>query len=283
MKFFKDRWSGFKESILARYRYNLTPDGESSFSLEALMLDIFLVVVLPLIVMMSIQYFNKPRDSAGNAGDGKNQNGEIQTAEGADPRAGFSQIIDFDKSDKGGVFGGGKASLNGAELRSPGTLVRAKLLNNVETYSAAPVHAQIIDYALGKRFYGATIIGEATPDTTYDRVLFRFTTVRPEFSNSISYSIDAVGLSLNGTIGLNANKKGDLIERGSLSAGVAATGGGGDGNSKDLKGLLLQALSTGLKTELNSDLSADRARAQLLTVEPYTEFYVELKGEFPSR
>lgn len=60
------------------------------------------------------------------------------------------------------VFGGGGGVSSGMAKKAPGTLVRVRLQNTVESYSSAPVFAQVIDGGLGKSFIGGVLIGEPT-------------------------------------------------------------------------------------------------------------------------
>jgi hypothetical protein len=188
-----------------------------------------------------------------------------------------SQIIDFGSHAKGG---GG--SIAGVPRRSPGTLIRLKLQNVVETYSTAPVHAQIVDAGLGSGLMGGSLIGDATPDSTFERITINFRFVRDPSREGVAYSIAARALSLDGTLGLVANKKEGFVTRSVLgSANNSSQDLQGKSASPDLKDILLRALTSGLFQEFGSSSQVERNRAQVLTLQPSTDFFAELTDYFP--
>jgi hypothetical protein len=185
------------------------------------------------------------------------------------PVSAKSQILDFEKG-------------TSTSKRAPGTLVRVSLLNNIETYSTAPVHARILDQNLGAAFRGGTLIGEATPDTNFDRVTITFKFARDEVSSSRATTLAARALSLDGTLGLDAEKRGGFGARATIGSaaavGQSATGSQGGG---DARSFLVQALTAGLLQEFNTTSQVEKNRSQVLTVNPGTEFFAELTDFFP--
>jgi hypothetical protein len=127
-----------------------------------------------------------------------------------------SQIITFQNLRPGGA--------NGAfPRRAPGTLIKVRLLNAVETYGSAPVHAQVIDASLGEGLIGATLIGDAVSDPNFERVTVNFRFVRDIRREGSAASITARALSLDGTLGIVAHKKEGFFTRATLSAADPAT------------------------------------------------------------
>ncbi|MBX9765933.1 MAG: hypothetical protein K2X47_01565, partial [Bdellovibrionales bacterium] len=97
--------------------------------------------------------------------------------------------------------------------RPPGTLVRVKLLNVVETYSTAPVHVQIVDQGLGNNLLGGTIIGDATADSGFERINISFRFVRDPSNKELGAQISARALGLDGTLGMEGHKKEGFFAR----------------------------------------------------------------------
>jgi hypothetical protein len=186
-----------------------------------------------------------------------------------------SQIIDFQPPH-------GDLKFAGIAKRSPGTLVHVKLMNVVETYSAAPVYAQVIDGSLGKNLIGATLIGEASGDSNFSRINVTFQNVRDPQHDGIAIPIAARALSLDGTFGVNAEKKEGFFARSALnSTGSITQDAAGKLDGSDIKHLLLKALTSGLLQEAGNDAQVQRNRAQVLMLQPNTEFFVELTDYFP--
>ncbi|MBX9766220.1 MAG: hypothetical protein K2X47_03025 [Bdellovibrionales bacterium] len=167
--------------------------------------------------------------------------------------------------------------------RSPGTLVRVKLLNVVETYSTAPVHVQIVDQALGSNLLGGTIIGDATPDTGFERINISFRFVRDPSDSSKGAQISARSLGLDGTLGLESRKKGGFFGRAVASSAQGTNQKtGNQDNHSDFKQILFKALTAGLIQEFGTTSQVEKNRGQVLTLSPPKEFYVELTDFFPN-
>lgn len=203
----------------------------------------------------------KPRERARSA------TGEIQAIK--------SQIITF------GTNGKGIRSALGGEA-SAGTLVRVRLLNVVETYASSPVFAQIIDAGLGSKYIGATLIGEGVADAAYGRVTVQFNLLRDPKTRSTSKGISARALSLNGTLGIEGKKKEGFFARGALNASSNSSGlAQGAGEQNDVRSQFLRALAMGMLQEFDSEAQVQKNRAQVLSLQPSTEFFAELTDSFP--
>jgi hypothetical protein len=160
--------------------------------------------------------------------------------------------------------------------------VRVRLLNVVETYSTAPVHAQITDGSLGSALKGGTLIGDATPDANFDRIAIAFRFARDPNREGVAVSINARALSLDGTLGLEAGKKEGFVARSAIgSAALGSQGLQKSDSSGDFRELLLKTLTAGLFQEMGSSTQVARNRSQVLTLPPQTEFYAELTDFFP--
>jgi hypothetical protein len=188
-----------------------------------------------------------------------------------------SQIITFAPS-----RGAGGSMTGGVPKRAPGSLVKVRLLNVVETYSTAPVHAQIIDGSLGDRLQGGTLIGDATPDAAYDRISIAFRFARDPNREGVAVAISARALSLDGTLGLEAEKKEGFVARSAIGSAASGSQDMQKGNgSNDLQSLLLKALTAGLFQEMGNVAGVAKNRAQVLKLPPQTEFFAELTDFFP--
>jgi hypothetical protein len=169
-----------------------------------------------------------------------------------------------------------------APIRSAGTLVRLRLLNRVETLEGASVHAQIVDGGLGGNFLGATMIGDVTADTSTARINFAFHFVRDSKRLNHSTPINARAMSLDGTAGLEADKKEGFFARAVLRSGSSATGTNNQNGQQNFKTLVAQAVAAGMIDEFRDQAAVESKRAQVLTLEPGTEFFAELIDVFPS-
>ena len=206
-------------------------------------------------------------DEAANAADPSQA---VQNSE-----QGGSQVIPF----KDGITGAGPKRSN--TRATSGTLVRVRLLNSLETFDTVPAFAQIVDYALGQSFYGWTIVGDASGDGNVERVKMGFRLVRSPQGNS-SFELGGQALSLDGTLGVRAEKIEGIASRTIIGSGKSA--GNGIANSfkgsGDLSSLLMRALLTGLETEVSSDLGAVYNRSVVLSLKPGQEFFVQLTENF---
>jgi hypothetical protein len=166
-------------------------------------------------------------------------------------------------------------------LSSRGSIVSVRLLNAVEVYdSAVPALAQITDYGLGKKFFGKTLVGDATPMASVGRMRIDFNTLRVNSRNSIFLVGQA--LSTDGSFGLIAQKKQGIIDRGVLG-GVRNSlneplysRSRGFGRNFSMESMLLGALVRGVQDEFHSDVSVDYERSVVLTLKPGKSFVVQL-------
>jgi len=202
-----------------------------------------------------------PQDEAAQAGQNAAQEGSL--------------VIHFKD-------GHGNAGTKGAYVRaSSGTLVRVRLLNSLETFDTVPTFVQVVDYALGQSFYGWTLVGDASGDSNVDRIKMSFHHARSPRGNA-SLEISAQALSLDGTLGVKAQKVEGMSQRALTGAGKSVGGGlaGAVQGSGDLSSLLLRALLTGLQNEISSDLGSAYNRGAALSLKPGEEFFVQLTENF---
>jgi hypothetical protein len=258
-----------KKYLLARWSAEDYSGAQPRFQIQLFAKDLAIFVLLPALTVVFFKacengmskpsrrtsMFNKDYRTSGNPNEAK------------------SQIIDF----RGG--GGGL----GFSKHSPGSLVRVQLLNQVETYSNAPVHAQIVDDGLGHGLLGGTLIGDAVSDTNFDRINITFKYVRDPHRVGVALPISARALSLDGTLGLVAEKKESFLTRSAIGSAGSTTqdlqGRGGD--SKDFRQVLLKALTAGLFQEFGSETQIENNRAHVLSLNAGVEFFVELSDFFP--
>ncbi|MBL7557650.1 MAG: hypothetical protein JNM24_17605 [Bdellovibrionaceae bacterium] len=191
-----------------------------------------------------------------------------------------SQIISFNPQGSGS---GGKSGFN-FPRKSPGTLVKVRLMNVVETFSNAPVHVQVMDTGLGSEFIGATIIGDATSEGGTGRITMNFKFVRHPRKMDVAVPISARALSLDGTYGVNGIKKEGMFARAAIrSAANNPNSVDASPDNGDFKTLVARAVAAGLMQEMQSDASVAHNNAQVLTLNPMTEFFVELTDFFPGQ
>ena len=271
-----------KKQILERWWLEDYPGGPKQFQIDLLLKDIatyFVVIGTTIAIVKSCE------STADNPKRLQTKRSQNDPQRQADSR---SQIIQFAGSSpttggRFGILGGGGGSSLGTPRKSPGSLVRVKLLNVVETYSTAPVHAQVVDSGLGDKLTGGTLIGDATPDPTFERISINFRFARDPNRDGVAIPITARALSLDGTLGLEATKKEGFVARSAI--GSAALGSQdlqkGGGTPTDLQGLLLKALTAGLFQEMGASTQVERNRAQVLKLPPQTEFFAELTDFFP--
>ncbi len=207
-------------------------------------------------------------DKVGGDGGNRSENAQASAQEG-------SLVIHFKE---GSSTAGARGSVRRA---SSGTLVRVRLLNSLETFDTVPAFVQVVDYALGQSFYGWTLIGDATGDGNVNRVKIGFQMARsPNGSSSIELSGQA--LSLDGTLGVRAEKVEGMASRALIGGGKSAGSGIAKSvqGSGDLSSILLRALLTGIETEISSDLGAAHNRSTALRLKPGHEFFVQLTENF---
>jgi hypothetical protein len=252
-----------------RWKATDYPGAEPRFQVGLFAKDVGVFILLPLFAIILV----KACDQA--TGTPKRQSSNAAQFDRSRLDAQRSQVIHF-----AGTNGGSAGA--SASRRSPGSLVRVKLLNLVETYSSAPVHAQVVDSSLGSALQGGTLIGDATPDTSFDRILIAFRFARDPNRAGVATQINARALSLDGTLGLEAGKKEGFVARSAIgsAAGVSQDLQKG-GSSNSLQDMLVKALTSGLLQELGTSTQVERNRAQVLTLNPQTEFFAELTDFFP--
>lgn len=263
-----------KSRFRSRWSAEDYPGGEPRFQVMLLIRDLFVFFCLPILTVAFVKACESSAKSP------KKQNSNRGSSEQLKVDGGRSQIIQFTPT---GGLGDGGSFAGSAPRRSPGSLVRVKLLNVVETYSTAPVHAQITDASLGERLKGGTLIGDATPDSTFERISINFRFARDPNRDGVALPLTARALSLDGTLGLDAEKKEGFVARSAI--GSAALGSQdlqkGGGSPTDLQGLLLKTLTAGLFQEMGTSSQVARNRAQVLKLPPQTEFFAELTDFFP--
>ena len=260
-----------KKGIFARWLGEDYPGAEPRFFWQYLARDIGIFVMLPILAIVVYRAITGPSTNKNHQTPPKNQTQQHQNR-----GDGKSQIIDF-----AGPHRGGPGSIAGVPKRSPGTLVKLKLQNVVETYSTAPVHAQIVDTGLGNGLMGGSLIGDATPDSTYNRITINFRFVRDPSREGVAYTIAARALSLDGTLGIIATKKEGFVTRSVLGSAAGSTQNIQTGSSGDFKDILLKALTSGLFQEFNTASTVEQNRAQVLSLQPGTDFFAELTDYFP--
>jgi hypothetical protein len=187
-------------------------------------------------------------------------------------------VLDFERGQR--AAGAANSSL------TTGTLVRVRLQNAVEAFDAVPAFAQIIDLGLGERFYGATLLGEASADSALGRVRMSFRKLKPVLRSERSLAVQGQALSLDGTLGIRAEKVEGLAGRALLRGAQGGLSQGSQGGSDaSLGDFLVKALIQGLRHEAADDLGSELNRATTLRLQPGTEFYVQLTDdlELPPR
>lgn len=211
----------------------------------------------------------------GSKDNGSGQPGPESGQIAQNPEQEGSLVIHF----KDGM--GSKGSRGSVLRASNGTLVRVRLLNSLETFDTVPAFVQVVDYALGQAFYGWTLVGDATGDGNVNRVKIGFHMARSPRGNS-SLELSGQALSLDGTLGVKAEKVEGMASRALIGAGKAAGGGIASSvkGSGDLSSLLLRALLTGLETEITSDMGAAYNSSAALRLKPGEEFFVQLTENF---
>lgn len=257
-----------KKGLIARWSAKDYPGAEPRFQIPLFAKDIAIFILLPALTALMV----KTLDSGGAGKKRPPTSQAISDRNRMD--AGKSQIITFGTT--------GKGTTAAFPRRSPGSLVRVRLLNVVETYASAPVHAQIVDGSLGTVLKGGTLIGDAIPDSNYERITISFRFARDPYREGVAVSVSARALSLDGTLGLEATKKEGLVARSAMgSAAMGSQDLQKGSSSNDFRDMLLKALTAGLFQEMGTSSQVARNRAQILTLAPQTEFYAELTDYFP--
>ena len=263
-----------KRGLFDRWSAEDYPGAEPRFHIGLFIKDVAVFILLPTVVLIVAKSCDGPTSSQKK----KSQEVKRDYSRGD---VGKSQIIDF--VPRGKLGNGTSATYAGISKRAPGSLVKLKLMNVVETYSTAPVHAQIVDEGLGKALMGGTLIGDANPDPNFERITITFKYAKDPSRENVAVPVAARALSLDGTLGLNAGKKEGFFARSvyNSATGSAQEAQGKMGASVDLKEVLFRALTSGLVQEFGAQSQVERNRSQVLTLQPATEFFAELTDFFP--
>ncbi len=264
-----NRFKSFSEDLKGMFS---TPQGPASLKPSTNPRRVWIAVLFFALTLIAGLLFGilAGRTSGSNSNSSASSNGSQH-----EERIGESGhlVIQFSSSNGQSVKKGIQAS--------EGTLVRVRLLNQLETFDTVPAFAQITDYGLGHRYFGWTLVGDASSDANVERIKISFQSIKSP-SNQSALSFKGNALSLDGTLGVRAKKIEGLAAR-SLIAGSRA-GASGMGNSirqsGDLSSLLLRALVQGLESEISSDLGAAYNRASALELKPGAEFFVQLTESF---
>ncbi len=263
-----------KERLFKRWIEEDYPGGTPRFQLSLLAKDVAVFFLIPICAIV----FFKVVENSINAPARPAERRRVDASN--DRIEKHSQIIHFNPQ---GNYSGGKSGY-GFSKRAPGTLVKVRLMNVVETFSNAPVHVQVMDAGLGNEFMGATIIGDASPESGSGRITINFKFVRHPRKIEMAVPISARALSLDGTYGVNGIKKEGMFARAAIrSAANNPNSVDADADGGDFKTLVARAVAAGLMQELQSDASVAHNRAQVLTLKPMTEFFVELTDYFPGQ
>lgn len=262
--------SKLKRHLKVRWSQEDYPGGEPRFQISMLAKDLAIFVCLPLISVVLVKSCESNGVATRKPNAAANRNSDLGQSSEAK-----SQIIDFQRP----TLVLGRA---GFARKSPGTLVKVRLLNVVETYSTAPVHAQIVDAGLGAGFVGGTLIGDATPDTNFERINISFRFARDPNRAGLAASVAARALGLDGTLGLEARKREGFVARSVASSAQSASQNfPAQSGDSDFKQILFRALTAGLMQEFGTSAQVEKNRSQVLSLTPSTEFFAELTDFFP--
>lgn len=272
MKALKVR-NSLKDRLIERWLESDFPGGSKRFQLALFTKDFVTYLLLPLMAVLLFKacetgYTSPKKARPTHAKSGSSDSNRVTPQI---IRFGDIKIRSRISNSKGGI-----------SLRPVGTITRVKLLNKVETYSDSSVHLQIIDNSLGASFYGATLIGTATADQSAQRIAIDFRFLKGRSASS-GISISAQALTLEGASGLPAKRKEGFFARAATKGAVMIGSDTGTSNDQSLKTLVAKMIAGGLVDEFRSTAQVAQAQTQVLTLEPSTEFLVELTDNFPSR
>ncbi len=259
-----------KKSLWARWSAEEYPGATPRFQIGLFGKDVGIFLFTPL---LSVIMFKACENAFSKSDQKKVAQASYRQNGGLDgPK---SQIIDFGSHIP-------TSPNSGFVKRAPGSLVKLKLLNVVETYSNTPVHAQVVDSGLGANLYGGTLIGDAVSDTNFDRINITFKFAKDPRRENIALPISARALGLDGTLGVIAQKKEGFFTRGVYgSVPTAAQGTQGKTDGMDFRDIIVKALASGFMHEFGNDAQVERNRAQVLSLRPGIEFFAELNDFFP--
>lgn len=257
-----------KERLLSRWMEEDYPGGTPRFQLPLLAKDIAIFCLVPLAAIVIFKIVESSLSAPARQPERRRAESNFDRPEK------HSQIISFN----------GKVGAGGSPYskRAPGTLIKVRLMNVIETLTNAPVHAQVVDYGLGKEFIGGTLIGDATGDPMSGRVNITFRFARHPRRLDLAVPLSARAMSMDGTFGINASKKEGFFARAAIrsaSGNPNSVDAGAD--KEDMRTLLARALAAGMMQEFQSEASVAHNNAQVMTVKPMTEFFVELTDYFP--
>jgi hypothetical protein len=256
-----------KEKLAKRWCREEYPGGTPRFEPKLLAKDIAVFALLPTCAALALR--------AVSGGQSSSKSKRLSTLSASDRNTSTAQIINFEEP-KSPRVNRGSMTLK----RTAGTLVRVRLLNTVETFEEAPVHARILDKGLGHVFQGGTLIGKAISDPNSGRIKVDFILAKYPNSDSIAEPMAARALALNGTLGIEGSKKEGFFARATLRAGSGNKAGVDE--TGDFKTLVARAVANGLMQEFSDEMSAKSAQAQVYALTPGAEFFVELTDVFPS-
>lgn len=264
-----------KKSLFFRWSSEDYPGADPRFQLGLLGRDIAVFILLP----VSAIIFYKSVENAST--ESKRIKPHIQPLrDGNRLEASKSQIIEFRSASSTSSIGSNTSGI--FAKRAPGSLVRVKLLNVVETYSNAPVHVRIVDSGLGKRLQGGSLIGDAISDPNFERISINFRYARDQFRENVAVPLSARALSLDGTLGLEAKKKEGFFARSAIGSASSSTQDlHGKSSNNNFQDVLIKALTSGFLQELGSGAQVAKNRAQVMTLAPGIEFFAELTDFFP--
>jgi hypothetical protein len=261
----------FKDDLKAMFSSPQTPASQKP-SMDPR--RIWIAVLFIAVTLVAGALFGYLSHRQGGKEDGPAQEGS-ESGQLAQTEQDGSLVINFKD-------GAGKSGVKGNYTRaSSGTLVRVRLLNALETFDTVPAFVQVADYSLGQAFYGWTLVGDATGDGNVGRIKIGFHLARSPRGNS-SLELSGQALSLDGTLGVKAEKVEGMASRALIGAGKSAGSGIATSvkGSGDLSSILLRALLTGLETEMSSDLGAAYNQSAALRLKPGEEFFVQLTENF---
>jgi hypothetical protein len=259
-----------KERLLSRWMEEDYPGGTPRFQLALLAKDVAIFCLVPLAAIVIFKIVESSLSAPARQPERRRAESNFDRPEK------HSQIISFN----GRVGAGGSPY----SKRAPGTLVKVRLMNVIETLTNAPVHAQVVDYGLGKEFIGGTLIGDATGDPMSGRVNITFRFVRHPRRADLAVPLSARAMSLDGTFGISASKKEGFFARAAIrSASNNPNSVDAGADKEDMRTLLARALAAGMMQEFQSEASVAHNNAQVMTVKPMTEFFVELTDYFPGQ
>lgn len=255
-QYLKNRW----------YRADI-PKSNPTFHVDLFMKDVAIWGLVPSAAVLTYSLVQKINFSSGQKTETKN----VMGGRNLELR---SQVLNFGSSIS-------KSRTSVTVKKAPGSLVKVRLLNRIETFGSVPVHAQIIDNGLGTEFLGGTVIGDAQSDSNTNKIKVEFRLARPPKRSDVAYQLHGQALSLDGTLGVVGIKKEGFFARSALKAGLNVPTP--QNGNQDLRSALIQIILGGAVQELNSSSQVEVNNSQVLTLSPSTEFYIELTDFFPGR